>query len=135
MLLANLVMDLKVKLLEVSEGGNDLIVITRGLIDTAGFERIFGKVAETSQALLNCKFLIDMEEANLKLEPADIQMLLKRLAADLRRGNIKIALVSSSDAEEYARLRALSVSLSILGLEVGVFDHARSAVAWLSDAA
>lgn len=132
MLFANSIMDLKIKLLEWPEGESYLIVITRGLIDAEGLERIFGKVAETSQSLLNCKFLIDLEEANLKLEPSDIHLLVNRLAPNLRRRSIKIALVSSADAEDSARLRALSDSLSSQGFEIAVFAHARGAVAWLS---
>ena len=126
-------MDLKIKLLEWPEGGNYLIVITRGLINAEGFEQIFGKVAETSQALLDCRFLIDLEEATLTVEPLDIHLLVNGLGTDLRRHNNKIALVSSTDADDSARLRALSDSLRSLGLQIAVFDDARGAVAWLSD--
>jgi hypothetical protein len=133
MLFANSTMDLKIKLLEWPEGGNYLIVITRGLINAEGFERIFGKVAETSQALLDCRFLIDLEEATLTVEPLDIHLLVNGLGTDLRRHNNKIALVSSTDADDSARLRALSDSLRSLGLQIAVFDDARGAVAWLSD--
>jgi hypothetical protein len=133
MLFANSTMDLKIKLLEWPEGGNYLIVITRGLINAEGFERIFGKVAETSQALLDCRFLIDLEEATLTVEPLDIHLLVNGLGTDLRRHNNKIALVSSTDADDSARLRALSDSLRSLGLQIAVFEDARGAVAWLSD--
>lgn len=126
-------MDLKIKLLEWPDGGNYLIVITRGLINGEGFERIFGKVAETSQGLLNCKFLIDLEEATLTPEPLDIHLLVNGLGADLRRHNSKVALVSSTGTDDSARLRALSDSLRNLGLQIAVFDDARGAVAWLSD--
>jgi hypothetical protein len=126
-------MDLKIKLLEWPDGGNYLIIITRGLINAEGFERIFGKVAETSQGLLNCKFLIDLEETTLTVEPFDTDLFVDGLGVGLRRRNSKIALVSSTDAADSARLRALSDSLRSLGLQIAVFDDARGAVAWLSD--
>ena len=126
-------MDLKIKLLEWPEGGNYLILIARGLINAEGLELIFGKVAETSHCLLNCKFLIDLEEATLTVEPLDTHLLVNGFGADLRRHNRKIALVSASDADDSARLRALSGSLRNLGLQITVFDDARGAIAWLSD--
>lgn len=133
MLFANSTMDLKIKLLEWPEGGSYLILIARGLINAEGLERIFRKVAETSQGLLNCKFLIDLEETTLTVEPFDTTLFVNGLGADLRRHNSKIALVSSTDADDSARLRALSDSLRNLGLQIAVFDDARGAIAWLSD--
>ena len=132
MLFANSTMDLKIKLLEWPEGGNYLILIARGLINADGFEWIFGKVAETSQGVLNCRFLIDLEAATLIGEPFDTRLLINGLGADLRLHNNKIALVSSTDADDSARLRALSDSLRSLGLRIAVFDDARGAVALLS---
>src|SRR5918996_1741995 len=133
MLFANSIMDLKIKLLEWPEGGNYLILIARGLINAEGLERIFGKVAETSQGLLNCKFLIDLEGTTLTVEPFDTDLFVNGLGAGLRRHHSRIALVSSTDAADSARLRALSDSLRSLGLQIAVFDDARGAVAWLSD--
>jgi hypothetical protein len=130
---ANSTMDLKIKLLEWPDGGNYLIVISRGLINAEGLERIFGKVAETSQGLRNCKFLIDLEETTLTVEPFDTDLFVDGLRAGLRRHNSKIALVSSTGTDDSARLRALSDSLRSLGLQIAVFDDARGAVAWLSN--
>ena len=113
-------------------GGNYLIVITRGIIDNEGFEQIFRKVAETSQAVPDCKFLIDLEEASLRLDPSDIHVLVHALDSDLGRRTNKIALVSSAEVES-DRLRVVSDSLCSLGLKVAVFDNAKSAVVWVSD--
>lgn len=132
MLFANSTMDLKIKLLEWPEGGNYLILIARGLINAEGLERIFGKVAETSQTVVDCKFLIDLEETTLTVEPLDTDLFVNGIGADLRRHHSKIALVSSTDAADSARLRALSDSLRGLGLQIAVFEDARGAVAWLS---
>src|SRR5437867_10272937 len=75
----NLAMDLNVKLLRSPEGRNHLIIIAGGLIDAEGLERIFRAVAETIRQLFNCKILIDFENANLRIEPADIDELVSRL--------------------------------------------------------
>jgi hypothetical protein len=109
--------DLKIKLLEWPERGNGLILIARGPINAEGLERIFGKGAETSQGLLNCKFLIDLEETTLTVEPFDTDLFVNGLRAGLRRHHSRIALVSSTDAADSARLRALSDSLRSLGCE------------------
>jgi hypothetical protein len=126
-------MDLNVKLLQSPGGRNDLIIITGGLIDAEGLERIFRAVAETIQQLFGCKILIDFENANLRIEPADIDELVDRLGPELRLGNIEIALVSSAEITESEQLRALSDSLCREDLRAAVFDNAQAAVTWLID--
>lgn len=127
-------MDLKIKLLEMPDAANYLIVITGGMVDAEGFERIFRKIAETSQSLLDCRSLIDVENATLRLDQLDIHALDDTLGTHLERHEIKIAFVSSLDVVESKRLRVLRDSLSSLGLRVVVFDDPKSAVAWLSAA-
>jgi hypothetical protein len=129
----NLVMDLNVKLLRSPEGRNHLIIITRGLIDAEGLELIFRQVAETIQELFNCKILIDFENANLRIEPADIDELVSRLGPDLRLGNIAIALVSSAETAEPEQLRVLRDSLCREDLRAAVFHKAQEAILWLID--
>ena len=129
----NLAMDLDVKLLQTPEGRNHLIIITRGQIDAEGLELILRQVAETIQELFNCKVLIDFENANLRLEPSDIDVLVNRLGPDLRLGNIKIALVSSPEIDEFEQLKVLSDSLCREDLKAAVFDYAKEAVTWLVD--
>jgi hypothetical protein len=129
----NLAMDLNVKLLQSPGGRNDLIIIAGGLIDTEGLERILREVAETIRQLFSCKILIDFENANLRIEPADINELVSRLAPDLRLGNIVIALVSSGEITESEQLRGLSDSLCREDLRAAVFHNAQEAVLWLID--
>jgi hypothetical protein len=128
-------MDLKIKLLEMPDAANYLIVITGGMVDAEGFERIFRKIAETSEFLLDCRSLIDVENATLRLDQLDIHALDDALGSRLERHEVKIAFVSSLDVAESKRLRVLRDSLSNLGLRVAVFDDPKSAVAWLSAAA
>jgi hypothetical protein len=123
-------MDLKIKLLELSDAGNYLIVITRGIIEAEGFERLLRKIAETSESLLDCRILIDLEEATLRLAHREILDLDHAVKSDLARPNLKMALVSSPETE---RLQALGESLRRLGLKVAVFEGSKSAVAWLAE--
>jgi len=125
-------MDLKIKLLELS-GGHYLIIITRGLIDARALEQIFREVATTSQALADCKILIDLADATVIFGPPDIHILVNGLGPDLLRPDIKIAVVSPAEIDEFEQLRVLSASLCSLGLKVAVFDNAKGAVIWLGD--
>ena len=129
----NLAMDLNVKLLRSPEGRNHLIIIARGLIDVEGLKLIFRHAAETIQELFNCNVLVDFENANLTLSPPDIDVLINGLGPDLRLGNIKIALVSSAEVEEFEQLRVLCDSLCREDLRAAVFDNPDEATRWLVD--
>jgi hypothetical protein len=127
----NLAMDLNVKLLRSPEGKNHLIIIARGLIDAEGLKLIFQHAAETIQELFNCNVLIDFENANLTLGPPDIDVLISELGPDLRLGNVKIALVSAAEIEEFKQLRVLCDSLCCEDLRSAVFDNPDEAIGWL----
>ena len=60
-------------------------------------------------------------------------MLVNGLGPDLRLGNIKIALVSPAEIEEFEQLRVLCDSLCREDLRAAVFDYAEEAVSWLVD--
>jgi hypothetical protein len=124
-------MNLKIKLLQLPDRGNHLIVITGGIIDPAELEQIFRHVAEKTQSLLDCKVLIDLDTADLRLEPADLQDAFQTLAVDLSHRSIKMALVFSAGTDE-DRLDLLRASLCRAGLTVALFDDPKTAVAWLS---
>jgi hypothetical protein len=124
--------NLKIKLLQLPERGNHLLVIIGGIIDPPIMEQIFRQVTEKIQSLLDCKVLIDLDAADLRFEPADLQGVFHALAAGLSRRSIGIALVSASKIDESNRLDVLRAFLSNAGLKVALFDDAKSAVAWLS---
>ena len=124
-------MDVKVKLLESQNGKNHLIIIVRGPIDAEDLEEIFRQVTEIIQHHFDCRILIDFEKANLRINPKDIDEMVHRLGADLRLGNIAIALVSSAETAEPEQLRVLSDSLCREDLTTAVFDSAKEAVNWL----
>jgi hypothetical protein len=123
-------MNLKIKLLQLPARGNHLIVIAGGIIDPAELEQIFRQVTEKIQSLLDCKVLIDLDAADLRFEPADLQVVCA-LAAALGHRSIKIALVSSP-ATDVDRLDLLRDSLCRAGLTAALFDDLKSAVGWLS---
>ena len=127
----NLAMDVNVKLLESTDGRNHLIVISSGLIDAEGLEWMFRQVAEIIQHQFNCTVLIDFEKASLRIDSKDIDELIHGLGPDLRLGNIKIALVSSSEIGESEQLQVLSDSLCREDLKAAVFTNAKEAVSWL----
>lgn len=123
-------MNLKIKLLQLPARGNHLIIIASGIIDPAALEQIFRQVEEETQSLRDCKILIDLDTADLRVEPVDLHRVFKTLAADLSQRSIKMALVSSpgTDADRLDLLRAY---LYDAGLTVALFDDAKSALAWL----
>lgn len=127
----NLAMDVNVKLLKSADGRNHLIIISTGLINAEELEQIFRQVAEVIQHQFNCTVLIDFEKASLRIDPKDIDELIHGLGADLRLGNIKIALVSSPESGESEQLNVLSDSLCREDLKAAVFANAKEAVGWL----
>ena len=126
-------MDFQIKLLQFKSSGNHLIVIIRGLIDADGFKQVFHKAAEAARSLPDCMVLIDLEDAALRIEPADIHAIVDALEPNLWPHKHKIALVSSPEAEKFDPLYVLGAYLSGLGLRVAVFKETKSAVGWLGD--
>jgi hypothetical protein len=124
-------MDFHIKLVQLTEKGNHLIVITRGLIDAGGFKLILRRIAGTSQALSQCMIMIDLEDAELKLDPADFDAIASEVDPAQWHVTNKIALVSSS-AANFDQLLALSQALCNRGLNVAAFSGDKAAVQWLS---
>jgi hypothetical protein len=124
-------MDLNIKLLKSPDGENHLIIITGELIDAEGLREIFRQVEETTQFLFNCKVLVDLENASLRIQPHEIHVLVHGLGCDLRHRKLRLALVSPPDIHTFEQLVLLSESLCSQGLRAAVFDNARQAVNWL----
>jgi hypothetical protein len=122
--------NLKIKLLQLPERGNHLLVIIGGIIDPPVMEQIFRQVTEKIQSLLDCKVLIDLDAADLRFDPADLQVVYA-VAAALDHRSIKIALVSSRGTDT-DRLDLLRDSLCRAGLTTALFDDLKNAVTWLS---
>ena len=78
-------MDLKTKLLELSEGLYYFIVIAQGEIDREALKRIFNEIEKTSRPLVSCKVFIDFEKASLNIRPAAIRAIANQLELHLTR--------------------------------------------------
>ena len=125
-------MDLHIKLVQLTERGNHLIVITRGLIDANGLKQIFRQITETTQSLPHCMIMIDVEDAELRVQPAEYDAIVHDFDFNRWRVTNKIALVSS-DAGEFDQLCALSQKLCERGLRIAAFSADKAAVEWLSE--
>ena len=125
-------MDLKIKLIELSEGSYYLIVIAQGEVDREALKRVFDEVETTSRPLLHCKVLIDFENASLNVPPAAIRAIANQLELHLTSKPMKMVVVASK-FDRCGRLHLLRDLLSNHGLRVAVFDDTKTAAAWLSD--
>ena len=93
-------MDFQIKLFSWPERGNHLIMITRGLLDMGALEQIFQEVATVTRALLDCKVVIDLQDALCNLKTTDIQAFVHGRNADGWSSH-KIAMLSPQEIEQY----------------------------------
>ena len=126
-------MNIQTKLFSWPTKGNHVIMIARGALDAPGLEQILGEVAAAALPHLNCKVLIDLMDATCKVEPKEIDPLLREPRPDLWPRECKTALVSSPAPDEYTRLSAVSGSLEARGFRIGIFRDSKAAVEWLAD--
>ena len=127
-------MDLQIKLFSVLDRGNHVIIITRGSVDIEGFREIFRNVVNATRSLLDCKVLIDLQEATYRLEPADIRAFADNLRPEYWPPTNRVAMVSEPDPHDYRQLCVLSTFLSNRAIRNAVFQDTRAAVSWLADA-
>ena len=128
-------MDLQVKLFRGLHRGDHVIIITRGSIDIDGFKQIFRNVADTTQTLLDCKVLIDLQDSTYSLELADIRAFVDNLRPEFWPPTNRVALVSIPDPHHYSELRTLSMLLSNRAIKNAVFRDTKDAVSWLVETA
>lgn len=126
-------MDLQIKLFSGFDRGNHVIVITRGSVDIEGFKEIFRHVVNTTRSLLDCKVLIDLQDASYKLDPGDIRAFADNLRPEFWPPTNRVAMVAESDPEDYSQLCLLSTFLSNRAVRNAVFKDTRTAVSWLTD--
>lgn len=125
-------MNYQIKVLRGLDQGNFAIVITRGHVDLAAFEYILDRVSEATQPLLDCKILIDFQDALFRFLPVEVANFLNGFEFARWPHSNRIALVSSPDMQQYRQLGGLRDSLVEMKLEVGVFYDTRDAIDWLS---
>ena len=126
-------MDLQIKLFSGLDRGNHVIIITRGSIDIEGFKEIFRHVVNATRALLDCKILIDLQDATYELDPGDIRAFADNLRPEYWPPTNRVALVSESDPHDYRQLCVLSTCLSNRAIRNAVFKDTRTAVSWLAE--
>ena len=122
----------KVKLLHWPGAGHYAVAITQGLLDVQKLLQIFHAISRATEALPDCKVLIDFEDAEYRIGPAEIYSLVNRLGKQTALREKKIALVSGSGKEPFAGLIMLSRCLSRRGYKVAVFPNPKAATAWLT---
>jgi hypothetical protein len=126
-------MKIQLKLLLWPEAGNHVVMIVRGQIYAAGFDQIAREINRVCNPLPNCKVIIDLQDATYRLESEEIQTLVDRFKPNQWPDAHKIALVASSEIEQYDQLSTLRYALANHGLKVAVFRDAKAATRWLAD--
>jgi hypothetical protein len=124
-------MDFQTKLFRWPDRRNYVIMVARGQTDIGGFQRMFQKLAEIHEALIDWRVLIDLFDARFELEPADIDIFASRLRA-ARFQNYKIVLLGAREIGQYDQLCMLGASLCNAGFRVGAFDDSKVAIDWLA---
>jgi hypothetical protein len=125
-------MNYRIKVLRGLDRGNFAIIITRGQVDLAGFERILDEVIDSTRTLLDCKVLLDFQDSTLEFLPSDVANFLVRFDFEKWPHSNKIALVSSPEMQQFGQLACLADGLVRMKLEVGSFYNTRDAIDWLA---
>jgi hypothetical protein len=125
-------MRFKIKVLHWPDAGHYAIAITQGLLDVQGLFQIFYAVSRATEALPDCKVLIDFQDAEYEIGPTEIYSLINRLGPQTCLRERKIALVSGSGKEPFAGLIMLGSCLSRRGFQVAVFPDPKAATVWLT---
>jgi hypothetical protein len=98
-----------------------------------GFDQIAQELIRVCHPLPNCKVIIDVQDATYRLEPKQIHTLVNRFKPNQWPDVHKIALVSSSEIEQYDQLCMVSASLSKQGFKVAAFHDSKLAIDWLAE--
>jgi hypothetical protein len=126
-------MNFQIKLFTWPKRGNHVIIIARGPMDAQGFKEMFRKIEEMTQALPDCKVLIDLVDTILKLGPGNADAFASGVASESVPPTVKIAMVGTHEVEQYDQLWTLVAGLSKGGLKVAAFYDSKVAISWLAD--
>jgi hypothetical protein len=126
-------MRFKVKLLHWPDAGHHAVVITRGVVDARDVVNILRAITHATESLLDCKVLIDFEDAECRISASDRASVIDSVGPQPGIQRKKIALVSGARQEQHAALIMLSAWLSACGLTVAVFHALGDATAWLAE--
>ena len=126
-------MDFQIKLFSWPDRGNHLILITRGVIDTKAFDQVFQEVHTATQALRDCKVVVDLQDTMCNLENAEIQAFVAGVQLERWPSTNRVAMVAPREIGQYDQLVTLTNGLAKRGLKIAVFDDSKLAVTWLAD--
>jgi hypothetical protein len=128
-------MDFQMKLFTWEDKGKHLIIIARGCVDIAAFDRLFLEIAAATQMLEECKILVELTDGGLKLATAEIEAWADNFPANFwPPGNI-VALVSGAAIEDFYQLFLLRVALAARGFKTAAFRDSKAAIDWLTQTA
>jgi hypothetical protein len=103
----------------------------QGRLNPRELKAILHKIKALTETLTKCKFLIDLSDARLRLDPLDIQFFVSECASDEWFHGSKVALVSASESQP--QLLSLAASLANRGFKIAAFDNAKLATDWLTE--
>ena len=126
-------MNLQIKVFRWPNQANHVVMLARGTIDAEGLKDIFRKAAEISSPLLNCKILIDLLDAECKVEVADVGQRLSQCSSEEISHVSKVALVAARENKQFDRLVTISTSLANKIFKIAVFEDSNVAAQWLVD--
>jgi hypothetical protein len=129
---AEVVMDLQVKLFRLHTEGTYLFMIARGLMGIAGITALFHEVDKSTQSLLYCKVLIDLNDTKVRLDLAEVNAFTAGLKHDPWASGNRVALIVPPHLPDMSALVQLRTDLAQRGLKIAVFTTTKSAVDWLS---
>lgn len=104
----------------------------QGRLNPGEFKEILHKIKALTETLAKCKFLIDLSDAQLRLNPLDLRLLVSECASNEWFHGSKVALVSASESQ--SQLLLVAASLANRGFKIAAFDNAKLATDWLAEA-
>jgi hypothetical protein len=126
-------MEIQTKVFNVPDQENHVLMLARGVLDARGVEQILNEAAVMVFRQPNCNLLIDLIDAECKIDFDEIERLFPPDRQDVWPRNCKIALVSSPRQDDFNQLATLNTFLSTSGRRTAVFRDAKSALAWLAE--
>ncbi len=125
-------MDLQVRLFRLHTEGTYLFMIAHGLMDIAGITTLFNEIAKGTQSLLYCKVLLDLNDAKVSLDLAEVNAFIAGLKHDPWPSGNKVALIVPPHLPQLSTLVQLRTDLAQRGLKIAVFTNTKTAIDWLS---
>jgi hypothetical protein len=132
MICQEVTMDLQVKSFRLENAGSYLFIIARGAVDMDGLKALFIEIAQSTQAFSGCRILVDLIDAIIKLDAAEIDAYFDPLTEGPWSEGNAVAFIVSSAFLDLPRLMQLRHHLFRRGLRFANFSDTKVAIEWLS---